>query len=128
MMARLAGFFGILAALLVVVGLHGLLSYSIAQHRGEIGIRMALGASRGRIVTNVLRNSCLMLGIGLAAGTVLALFAGRGTSSLLFGLKPWDPVTLAGTAALLFLVTVVATVVPSLRAANVNPIDCLRAE
>ena len=128
MMARLAGFFGILAALLVVVGLHGVLSYFLAQRRSEIGIRMALGATRGRIVAAMLGNACRMLGIGLAAGTALALLAGRGASMLLFGLKSWDPVTLAGSAALLALVTVVASVVPSLRAANVNPIDSLRAE
>ena len=128
MMARLAGFFGILAALLVVVGLHGILSYFVAQRRSEIGIRMALGASRGRVVAGMLRNACVMLAGGLAAGTALSLFAGRGASTLLFGLKSWDPVTLAGAAALLVLVTLVASVVPSLRAANVNPIDSLRAE
>jgi predicted permease len=128
MMARLAAFFGVLAALLVVVGLHGLLSYFLAQRRSEIGIRMALGASRGRVVAAILGNACLMLGIGLVAGTALALLAGRGASTLLFGLKSWDPATLAGAAALLALVTVVASVVPSLRAANVNPIDSLRAE
>ena len=128
MMARLAGFFGILAALLVVVGLHGVLSYFVAQRRGEIGIRMALGASRGHVVAAMLRSSCLMLGIGLVAGTGLALLAGRGVSTLLFGMKSWDPVTLAGSAALLALVTVVASLVPSLRAANVNPVDSLRAE
>jgi predicted permease len=128
MMAKLAGFFGILAALLVVVGLHGILSYFVAQRRGEIGIRMALGASRGRVMAGMLRSACVMLAGGLAAGTALSLFAGRGASTLLFGLKWWDPVTLAGAAALLTLVTVVAAVVPSLRAANVNPIDSLRAE
>jgi predicted permease len=128
MMARLAGFFGILAALLVVVGLHGILSFFVAQRRSEIGIRMALGASRGRVVAGMLRSACVMLAGGLAAGTVLSLLAGRGASTLLFGLKSWDPVTLAGAAALLALVTVVASVVPSLRAANVNPIDSLRVE
>ena len=128
MMARLAGFFGILAALLVVVGLHGILSYFVAQRRSEIGIRMALGASRGRVVAAMLHDSCLMLGIGLVAGTALALLAGRGASALLFGLKPWDPLTLAAAAALLALVTFVASFVPSLRAANVNPVDSLRAE
>jgi len=128
MMARLSGFFGVLAALLVVVGLHGVLSYFLAQRRSEIGIRMALGASRGRVVAAMLRNACAMLVAGLVAGTVLALFAGREASTLLFGLKPWDPVTLAGSAVLLALVTIVASLVPSLRAANVNPIDSLRAE
>jgi predicted permease len=128
MMARLAGFFGILAALLVIVGLHGVLSYVLAQRRGEIGIRMALGANRGRVVAAMLRDSCLMLGIGLVAGTALALLAGRGVRTLLFGLKPGDPVTLVGAAALLALVTVVASLIPSLRAANVNPVEVLRAE
>src|SRR5579863_680810 len=128
MMARLAGFFGFLAALLVVVGLHGVLSYFLAQRRGEIGIRMALGASRGRVVAAMLGDACLMLVGGLVVGTALTLLAGRGASTLLFGLKSWDPVTLAGAAVLLALVTVVASVIPSLRAANVNPIDSLRAE
>jgi predicted permease len=128
MMAKLAGFFGILAALLVVVGLHGVLSYVLAQRRGEIGIRMALGASRVHVVAAMLRDSCLMLGIGLVAGTALALLVGRGASALLFGLKSWDPVTLAGAAAMLALVTLVASLVPSLRAAGVNPVDALRAK
>ncbi|MFC5862818.1 ADOP family duplicated permease [Acidicapsa dinghuensis] len=128
MMARLAGFFGILAALLVVVGLHGILSYFLAQRRSEIAIRIALGASRGRVVAGMLRSTCVMLAGGLVAGTALALLAGRGVSTLLFGLKTWDPVTLAGAAALLTLVTVIASVIPSLRAASVNPVDSLRAE
>jgi len=128
MMARLSGFFGILAALLVVVGLHGVLSYFLAQRRSEIGIRMALGASRSRVIAAMLRNASIMLFGGLVAGTLLSLLAGRGASAMLFGLKPWDPMTLAGAAALLAVVTVVASVVPSMRAANVNPIDSLRAE
>ena len=128
MMARLAGFFGFLAALLVAVGLHGILSYVVAQRRSEIGIRMALGASRGRVVAEMLHDSCLMLGIGLVAGTGLAVLAGRGASTMLFGLKAWDPATLVGAAVLLAVVTVVASAVPSLRAANVNPVESLRAE
>jgi predicted permease len=128
MMARLSGCFGVLAALLVVVGLHGVLSYFLAQRRGEIGIRMALGASRGHVVAAMLRSACFMLAAGLILGTVLALVAGHGASTLLFGLKPWDPVTLAGAALLLAVVTIVGSLIPSLRAANVNPIDSLRAE
>lgn len=128
MMARLSGFFGFLAALLVVVGLHGVLSYFLAQRRREIGIRMALGASRGRVVAAMLRSACFMLLAGLVAGTVLALVAAREASTLIFGLKPWDPLTLAAAAVLLAVVTLVASLVPSMRAANVNPIDSLRAE
>ncbi|HTW79220.1 MAG TPA: ABC transporter permease [Terracidiphilus sp.] len=128
MMARLAGFFGALAALLVIVGLHGVLSYFLAQRRGEIGIRIALGASRARVVAAMLRSACLMLAAGLAAGVALAFLAGRGASTLLFGVKPWDPVTLAGAAVLLAVVTMAASLIPALRAANVSPIDSLRSE
>jgi len=128
LMARLSGFFGILAALLVVVGLHGVLSYFLAQRRSEIGIRIALGASRGRVVAAMMRSAAIMLAAGLVVGTVLAFFAAREAATLLFGLKPWDPVTFAAAAALLTVVTVVASLIPSLRAANVNPIDSLRAE
>jgi len=128
MMARLAGFFGFLASLLVVVGLYGVLSYFLVQRRNEIGIRMALGASRSRVVGDMLRSACVMLIMGLTAGTVLALLAGREASTLLFGLKPWDPATVGGAAALLAVVTLVAGLVPSLRAASVNPVDSLRAE
>jgi ABC-type antimicrobial peptide transport system permease subunit len=128
MMARLSGFFGVLATLLVVVGLHGVLSYFLARQRSEIGIRMALGASRGRVVAAVLRSTCAMLAAGLIAGTMLALIATRGAATVLFGLKPWDPVTLAGAAVLLAVVTILASIVPSIRAGNVNPIDSLRAE
>jgi ABC-type antimicrobial peptide transport system permease subunit len=118
----------VLAALLGVGGLHGVLSYFLAQRRSEIGIRMALGASRGHVVAAMLRNACTMLFAGLVVGTLLSILAGRGAATLIFGLKPWDPLTLAGAAALLAVVTVVASVVPSMRAANVNPIDSLRAE
>ncbi|HTU51966.1 MAG TPA: ABC transporter permease [Acidobacteriaceae bacterium] len=128
MMARLSGFFGFLAALLVVVGLHGVLSYFLAQRRREIGIRMALGASRSRVVAAMLRSACFILLAGLLAGTVLALLAAREASTLLFGLKPWDPVILAAAAVLLAVVTLLASLVPSMRAANVNPLDSLRAE
>ena len=128
MMARLSGFFGILAALLVVVGLHGVLSYVLAQRRNEIGIRMALGASRGRVVAAMMRSACVMLLLGLIIGTALALFAGREASTLLFGLKPWDPMTLAAAAFLLALVTAMASLIPSMRAASVNPIDSLRID
>jgi putative ABC transport system permease protein len=104
------------------------LSYFLAQRRNEIGIRMALGASRSRVVSAMLRSASIMLGAGLITGTALALFATRGASTLLFGLKPWDPLTFAAAAAILAVVTVVASLVPSIRAANVNPIDSLRAE
>jgi ABC-type antimicrobial peptide transport system permease subunit len=76
----------------------------------------------------MLRSASLMLVVGLVAGTLLALLATREASTLLFGLKPWDPVTLVGAAALLAVVTMMASLVPSMRAAKVNPIESLRAE
>jgi ABC-type antimicrobial peptide transport system permease subunit len=128
MLAMLSGFFGVLAALLVVVGLYGVLSYFLAQRRSEIGIRIALGASRGRVIGTLLRDAAVMLLIGLGAGTALALMAGREASSMLFGLKPWDPMTLAASALLLGLVTLLTSLVPALKAAHVNPINSLRVE
>jgi predicted permease len=128
MLAMLSGFFGVLAALLVVVGLYGVLSYFLAQRRGEIGIRIALGASRGRVISGLLRDACLMLLVGLGAGTALALLAGREASSMLFGLKASDPLTLGASDLLLGIVTVLTSLVPALKAAHVNPINSLRVE
>jgi predicted permease len=128
LMARLAGFFGVLAAILVVVGLHGVLSYFLAQRRSEIGIRMALGAGRGRVVRSVLGNAGVMLLIGLVAGMALAVLLGRAASRMLFELRPWDLGTLAGAAILLGAVTVIASVVPAMKAASVSPIEALRTE
>jgi putative ABC transport system permease protein len=128
LMAMLSGAFGLLAALLVVVGLYGVMSYFLAQRRGEIGIRIALGASRGRVIGESLRDAGKMLVMGLAFGLVLALLAGREASTMVFGLKPWDPVTLIASATLLVLVTIVASLIPAFKAARVNPVDSLRTE
>lgn len=128
MMALLSGFFGILAALLVVVGLYGVLTYFLTQQRGEIGIRIALGASRGRVVGGLLFEASMMLLVGLVTGTGLALLAGREAGSMLFGLKPWDPAVLGVSALLLGIVTLLSSLVPALKAANVDPISSLRAE
>jgi predicted permease len=128
MMAMLSGFFGVLAALLVVVGLYGVLSYFLAQRRNEIGIRIALGASRGRVIGDLLRDAAIMLLLGLVAGTVLAMLAGREASSMLFGLRPWDPMTLAASALLLGIVTLFTSLIPAVKAAHVSPINSLRSE
>src|SRR5260370_26517109 len=96
LMARLSGFIGTLGVLLAVVGLYGVISYMVASRRTEIGIRMALGAGQANIVWLVLRETSLLLTIGLSIGTALALAMGRAATSMLFGLKPSD----AGTFAL----------------------------
>jgi predicted permease len=128
MMAMLAGFFGVLAALLVMVGLYGVLSYFIAQRRNEIGIRIALGADRGRVVGLVLRDTAAMLGIGLVLGTGLALIAGRAATTMLFGLKAYDAGTLAFAILLLAAIAVLASWLPALKASRLNPVDALRCE
>jgi predicted permease len=101
MMAMLSGFFGLLAALLVVVGLYGVLSYFITRRRNEIGIRIALGAKRRQVIALVMRDTAAMLLTGIVIGTALALLAGRAATAMLFGLKPYDLATLAFAIVLL---------------------------
>jgi len=128
LMAMLSGFFGLLAALLTMVGLYGVVSYIVARRRNEIGIRMALGAQRGQVLGMVMRETGRMLAIGVAAGAALALMAGRGASSLLFGLKPYDPLTLVVATALLAVIAALASFVPARRATKVDPMVALRYE
>ena len=128
MMAMVSGFFGLLAGLLVVVGLYGMLSYFLSQRRSEIGIRIALGASRAQVIGGLLGDAMKMLLLGLCGGTLMALFAGREASTMLFGLKPWDPATLAGAASLLAIVTLMTSLIPAVKAANLDPVESLRAE
>jgi ABC-type antimicrobial peptide transport system permease subunit len=123
LMAMLSGFFGALAALLAMVGLYG-----VARRRNEIGIRMALGAQRGQVVAMVMREAGRLLVIGVVAGTALSLVAGRSASSLLFGLKPYDPLTLVGAAALLAAIAALASSLPARRASKVDPMVALRYE
>jgi ABC-type antimicrobial peptide transport system permease subunit len=128
MMAMLSGFFGILAAVLVVVGLYGVLSYFLTRRRNEIGIRIALGARRGQVIGLALRDTARMLIVGLALGILLALAAGRGANSMLFGLKTWDPIAICLAALLLAVVALAASFLPARKAANLDPVDALRAE
>jgi predicted permease len=128
LMAMLSGFFGILAAALVVVGLYGVLSYLLSQRRNEIGIRIALGATRGQVIGLVLRNTARMLVIGLGLGIALSLAVGRGASTMLFGVQPWDLATICFAAILLATVSAFASWIPAYKAANLDPVDALRAE
>ena len=128
LLAMLSGFFGLLAAVLAMVGLYGLISYVAVRRRNEIGVRMALGADRGQIVGMVMRDAGYLLLIGIVTGSVLSLIAGRGVSSLLFGLKPYDPLTLLVSIALLSLIAALASFLPARRAAKLNPMVALRYE
>jgi putative ABC transport system permease protein len=128
LMARLSGFFGLLAVLLAVIGLYGVISYMVARRRNEIAIRVALGAGRESIVKLVMREAGALLGVGLLIGTVLALAGGRAAASMLFGLKPWDMATFALALALLAVVATAASFLPATRAARSDPMEALRQE
>lgn len=128
LLAMLSGFFGALAALLAMVGLYGVMSYMVARRRNEIGIRVALGANRGQVISMVMREAARLILLGAVAGTLLSLAAGRGAESLLFELKPHDPLTLAASVLLLAVVAACASFLPARRAAKVDPMEALRYE
>jgi ABC-type antimicrobial peptide transport system permease subunit len=128
LMAALAGAFGFLAGSLAVLGLYGVIAYMVARRRNEIGVRIALGASRGRVIGLVLREAILLLAIGLVVGTALALWAGQAAASLVYGMTPRDPVTLGGAAALLAIVALLASYGPAWKASRLEPMEALRDE
>ncbi len=128
LMATLAGSFGFLAAVLATLGLYGVIAYMVARRRNEIGVRIALGADRGSVIRLVLREAALMLIFGLVIGTGLALWAGRAAAALLFGMKPYDPLTFAGAIVLLAAVALMASYGPARRASRLEPMQALREE
>jgi predicted permease len=128
MIATLTTLFGVLGLLLAAVGLYGVMAYMVEQRTGEIGIRMALGADRWRVVKMVLRGAFSQVGIGLALGIPAAILAGWLMKDQLFGVKPWDPVMLVFATLLLALAAVLASVIPARRAAGVEPMVALRNE
>ena len=128
MIANLSAAFGILAVVLVSIGLYGVMAYATSGRTNEIGIRMALGAQRSGILWLILRESLLLVLIGAAIGVPLVFAAGRWISSLLFGLRPADPGALAFAIALMFAVAALAGYIPARRATRINPMAALRQE
>jgi predicted permease len=128
LLAILSGFFGILAAVLVMVGLYGVVSYLVTRRRNELGIRIALGSTRGRIISLVMSEAGRMLLLGTFVGALISLLATRGASSILFGLKSWDPATIAFAVASLAAVAALASFLPAFRAARLDPVQALRNE
>ena len=126
--ASLAGLFGVVALLLAAVGLYGVTAYSVVQRTNEIGIRMALGADRTRVIDLVLRSAFARVLIGLLVGLPLAVAAGRVISTQLYGVTFWDPLALGVAAGALGLCAFVAAVIPAVRAAGLSPIKALRTE
>jgi putative ABC transport system permease protein len=128
LLATLSAFFGALAVVLAMIGLYGVMSYTVAERTSEIGIRMALGAQRTDVTAMILRKAATLLVAGLAVGAGLSLAAASAASALLFGLKPRDPVTLAIAAAVLAAVALGASYLPARRAAALDPIASLKEE
>ena len=128
LMALLSGFFGALAALLAMIGLYGVISYIIAMRRNEIGIRMALGASRQDVVGIVLWQTLGLLAAGVGIGLLLAVAATSGARTLLYGLRPSDPASLIGAAFFLAVVALAASLWPAYRATRHDPMKALRYE
>lgn len=126
--ALLSSFFGVLALTLAMIGLYGVTSYAVLRRQGEIGIRMALGASQGSVVWLVLRDVTLILAAGTLLGVAASLAAGRMVTAMLFGVKAADPATLGVCAALLAVATAIAGFVPAHRASRLDPTTALRDE
>jgi putative ABC transport system permease protein len=128
LMATLSGFFGVLATVLAVIGLYGVISYMVIQRRNEIGVRIALGANRGNILRMVVQDAAILLGIGLVVGAGLTMAAGTTAASMLYGLKPSDPLTLTAAIAGIVAVGLAASFLPAQRAAKLHPMAALREE
>jgi putative ABC transport system permease protein len=114
--------------LLAALGIYGVTAYMVTQRQQEIGLRMALGASRGDVLRLVIQQGMSLLLIGLGAGLVLSLALMGVLSSLLFAVRPYDPISLAAAAAALALVALIACSIPALRATRVDPLVALRYE
>jgi predicted lysophospholipase L1 biosynthesis ABC-type transport system permease subunit len=128
LLATLAGFFGTLALLLAIIGLYGTVSYDVNRRRGEIGIRMALGAGAPGVVRLVLGDAGRLVALGVLVGITLVIVSTRFVASLLYGLAPRDPLTLTVATVTLVVVAMVAALAPALRASRLAPMDALRED
>ncbi len=126
--SELSSFFGLLALTLACVGLYGVMAYAVARRTSEIGIRMALGARSADVLWMVLREAMLLVLAGVAIGVPAALTASRLIASMLFGLTPWDPLTISAATLVLVAVAVLAGYLPARRASRVSPMVALRYE
>jgi len=128
LVAKLLGFFGLLALALACVGLYGVMSYAVVRRTSEIGIRMALGAQRTDVMSMVLRETLVLVITGVALGVPAALVSAKILRSLLFGLTPTDPVTIGVMSLLMLGIAALAGYLPARRAARVDPMVALRHE
>jgi ABC-type antimicrobial peptide transport system permease subunit len=128
LIARLTSLFGILALILASVGLYGVMSYFVARRTSEIGIRMALGATRSSVVSMVMRGALWQILIGLVLGIPAALYAGYLMKAMLYGVESYDPMAIAGAPLMLVICATAAGFIPARRAATVEPMQALRTE
>jgi len=120
--------FSLVALVIAAVGIYGVMAYNVAQRRGEIGIRMALGAQSRDVLRLILSRGGKLVGLGLLLGLTTTLFAARALGSILFQTSCYDPLTLGAITLLLAAVALLACLLPARRATQVNPIEALRAE
>jgi predicted permease len=128
LISRLAMLFGLLALILAAIGLYGVTSYQVARRTSEMGLRMALGATRGGILLMVLRGAFVQVGLGLAIGVPVALLGAHSIASQLYGVAPYDPVTMLLAIAALAIAAGAAALLPARRAASIEPMIALRTE
>ncbi len=126
-MMMLTGFAG-LALTLAVVGIYGVLSFAVSSRTREIGVRMAWGAFESNVLSMILRQGLSVIGAGASAGLLLSLVAGKLVTSLLFGVRPYDPTVLGGLTCLLVVVATFACYLPARRATNIDPMEALRQD
>jgi len=126
--ALLIGTFGALALLLAAIGLYGVIAYSVSLRTREIGIRMALGAAPAQVLRLVLQQGGRLAIVGIVLGTLVSLGVGQVLASLLYDVSTLDPIAYAAGAGLLFMVAVVANIVPAMTAARIDPLKALRRD
>ena len=128
LMATLSGFFGMLAAILAMIGLYGVISYMVVRRKNEIGIRMALGADRSNILRIIMSEAAVLLAIGVGVGTVLTIIGVKAADTLVFGLSPRDPGTIVAAVGGVAVIAMLASFLPARRAAGIDPMTALRDE
>jgi ABC-type antimicrobial peptide transport system permease subunit len=128
LVAALSSGFGLLALLLVCVGLYGIMSQTVSQRTSELGLRIVLGATPGSVRWSVLREAFIVVLAGLALGVPAALGTARLLTNLLYDLSPMDPLTLVATTGAMVVIVLVAAYLPARRASSVDPIEALRSE
>ena len=120
--------FAAVATALAIAGVYGVMSYAVARRRGEMGLRLALGATRGQIVSLLVGRAAILATIGLAGGLAASALTGRSLDALLYGIQRWDPVAIGGAVVVMGSAALVAAFIPALRAARVDPVAALRQE